>query len=86
MKCHKHTLLYPQKHTTSTFCSDIPAENTVPVIFNPNKYGLRSASCIDPQYCLSEGKKYATDQALLQLMDNTHVLVVWEYKPKVLII
>ncbi len=39
MKCHKHTFLYPQKHTT--FCSDIPAENTVPVIFNPHKYGLK---------------------------------------------
>ena len=31
---------------------------------------------IDPQYCSSRGKKYATDQALLQLMDNTSVVLV----------
>lgn len=39
---------------------------------------------IDPQYHVSEGKKYVSDQAVLQLvMGNRQVLVVWEYKPKV---
>ena len=41
--------------------------------------------CIDPQFHVSEGKKYTSDKALLQLLmsneDNYRVLVLWEYKP-----